>query len=372
MYHVRCGLARGGTEICVASLKPCWQKTLRLPDGELDRAACKSVVFPLIVSTVVADDTLRLLVGAVSTQTRIPTGHITHTCGGIPLQKIHPLAVVSSESHLGCNVTVDPFAIIESNVVVGDDCRIASHAIVKQGTTLGSGNLVCESAVIGGLPQHTSCPSVVGQLVIGDANMFREHTTVHRSLHEGSQTRIGNNNLLMVGAHVAHDCVIGDHVILTNGVQLAGHVEVQDKAFVSAGVGVHQHARIGRMAMVGGHARIVQDVLPYVTVDGGSSAIVGLNLIGLRRGGFTSEQIAQLKAAYRVIYREGHTWREVTDVLKEKFPTGLAAEFHEFMENGRRGFTPERRTPPGATVRLHRSGEGSSENKTPQPERRAA
>jgi UDP-N-acetylglucosamine acyltransferase len=211
--------------------------------------------------------------------------------------------------------------------------------------------------VLGGFPQHAKMPERVGGIVIGDGNTFREHCTVHRAMHEDAVTQIGDHNLLMAGAHVAHDCVIGSHTIFANNVLLAGHVTVQDRAFVSGAVGVHQFCRIGSLAMVGGHARVVRDVPPFVTVDGSSGYIVGLNLIGLRRAGFPSDQVAELKAAYRTVYRGGLAWNDLLECLRTRFTSGPAAEFHPFFSTGKRGFSQERRMPPGATLKIRRADE---------------
>jgi UDP-N-acetylglucosamine acyltransferase len=158
----------------------------------------------------------------------------------------------------------------------------------------------------------------------------------------------------MVGAHVAHDCHLGDNVILTNNVMLGGHVHVDDRAYVSGGVAVHQFCRIGHLAMVGGLARVRQDVPPFVTLDGGTTMVVGLNRVGLRRAGYGLEQMEQLKNAYRLIYRSGLPWDEMLDQLEREFVEGPASEFAAFFRDGQRGFVQERRTPPGATVRLVR------------------
>ena len=146
-----------------------------------------------------------------------------------------------------------------------------------------------------------------------------------RALDAGQVTRIGNRCLLMVGAHVAHDCTVGDSVILTNNVLLGGHVTVGDKAYLSGGVAVHQYCNIGTLAMVGGMARVTRDVPPFVMIDGGSTMVVGLNKVGLRRAGFNAEELRQLKAAYQVIYRSGLAWTEILDVLELEFPVGPAA-----------------------------------------------
>jgi UDP-N-acetylglucosamine acyltransferase len=181
---------------------------------------------------------------------------------------------------------------------------------------------------------------------------IRENVTIHRALVPGETTLIGNENLIMVNAHVAHDCRIGDHTIITNNVMLAGHVTVGDYAYLSGGVGVHQFCRIGAHCMVGGQAHVKKDVPPYVTVDGQTTRVVGLNLIGLKRRGFSADDLAQLKAAYRIIYRQGWTWSEVLERLRVTFEAGPAMEFLTFLSDSRRGFLLERRTPHGATLPL--------------------
>jgi UDP-N-acetylglucosamine acyltransferase len=267
---------------------------------------------------------------------------------------IHCTAIVSPGAKLGTNVHVGPFTIVEPGAVVADNCRLASHVVIKSGVTLGRGTLVFEGAVLGGLPQHVKLPENPGRLVLGDGNVIREHCTLHRSLQPEGVTRLGNNNVLMVGAHVAHDCVVGNNVVMANNVLLAGHVTVGDRAFFGGAAAVHQFCRIGQLAMIGGHARVTQDVPPYVTVDGGSSMIVGLNRVGLSRSGYTSDEIAQLKEAYKLIYRQGLKWREVLEALRVEFPAGPAADYAVFLSGGTRGFLAERRPPRAATIKLHR------------------
>jgi len=277
------------------------------------------------------------------------------------LTSIHPLACVSPDATLGQDVTIGPFCVIEAGAVIGDRCRILSHAIVKSATELGADCFVAEKAVLGGLPQHVNTPESAGRLVIGHTNTIREFATIHRSLYADAATRVGDHNLIMAGVHVAHDCMLGDHVVLTNNLMLGGHVEIGDRAFLSGGVAVHQFCRIGRGAMIGGYARIKKDVPPFVTVDDGTSQVVGLNLVGLRRAGFTKDDIRQLKQAYRVVYRQGLPWDQVVPTLRQEFPDGPAAEFHRFLSGGRRGFVCERRAPGAATIRLHRG-----DNEEPQ------
>jgi UDP-N-acetylglucosamine acyltransferase len=268
---------------------------------------------------------------------------------------IHPLAVVSPHAEVGTNVRIGPFCVVEAGVILGDGCHLTGRVTVKSGTVLGRDNIVMEGTVLGGMPQHIHMPEYPGVVTIGDGNVIRENATVHRALEAGQMTRIGSRCLLMVGAHVAHDCTVGDGVILTNNTLLGGHVSVAEKVNVGGGVAVHQFCRIGRLAMVGGLARVLRDVPPFVTIDGGTGMVVGLNQVGLRRAGFTAEDFVQLKTAYRVMYRSGLTWDEMLDELAAQFTAGPAAEFLPFLlAGGKRGFVQERRTPPGAIVRLVR------------------
>jgi UDP-N-acetylglucosamine acyltransferase len=274
---------------------------------------------------------------------------------------IHPSAWISPKAILGTGVQIGPLSIVEDDVTVGDGCILEGQVVLKSGTTLGANNRIFEGAVLGGLPQHAHMPSEVGRLEIGSDNTIRENVTMHRAMQPGHVTTVGSHCLVMTNAHVAHDCRIADRVILTSNAMLAGHVTVGEGAFISGAVGVHQFCRVGPLAMVGGLAHISRDVPPYVTIDGGSSYVVGLNQIGLRRAGVSPEEIAQLKAAYRVIYRSGLVWAEILQKLQEEFRDGLAAAYHPFLVATTRGIIPERRLPPGATIKFHPADEGLSQ-----------
>ncbi|MEO8496866.1 MAG: acyl-ACP--UDP-N-acetylglucosamine O-acyltransferase [Planctomycetota bacterium] len=268
------------------------------------------------------------------------------------MSKIHPSAYVSPTAELGRNVSIGPFSIIEDDVLVGDDCRLAGHVSIKSGTSLGANNEIAEGAVLGGSPQHLRAGSEIGKLLIGQGNRIREYVTIHRGLAPDACTKIGDGNMIMVNAHIAHDCQVGNNVVLVNNVMLAGHITVGDGAYFGGAAGVHQFSRIGRLAMIGGQSHVGQDVPPFVMVDGISNYIVGLNVVGLRRAGVTRDEIQDLKAAYRVIYRSGLLWSDMLDVLKNTFKLGPASEFHPFLSVGHRGFVQERKTPRGASIKL--------------------
>lgn len=266
------------------------------------------------------------------------------------MSSIHPFALVSPEAEIGENVSIGPYSVIDCGVRIGEGCTLAARVSVKCGTTLGPHNEVCEGAVLGGKPQHVKAGEQSGELHIGTGNTIREYVTIHRGLTPGGHTVLGDGNLIMVNAHIAHDCRVGNHTIIANNVLLAGHVTVGDRAYLSGAVGIHQFCRVGQYAMVGGQAHINQDIPPFVTIDGQSSTVVGLNIIGLRRAGFTDADIQQLKQAYRLIYRSGFTWAETIQKLSETFQDGPATQFVPFLSTGKRGFTQERRVPRSSSV----------------------
>ena len=273
---------------------------------------------------------------------------------------IHPLAVVSPHARLGTGVKIGAFATVEADVELGDFCTVATGAVVKSGVTAGCHNEFCEHSVVGGVPQHVARPTDIGRVSIGDRNVFREHVTIHRGLKPTAVTVVGSENYVMVGTHFGHDVVVGSNCIFANGAMLGGHVTIEDRAFVSGAVAVHQFCRVGRLAMVGGHARVVQDVPPFMLLDGQSGCIVGLNVVGLRRSGHSTDDINDLKAAYRLIYRRGLAWKEVLEALRLEFSTGPVVHLRSFLTAGTRGFSQERRTPPAATLRIRIPDEESS------------
>jgi len=280
--------------------------------------------------------------------------------------KIHPTAIISDEAKIADDVEIGPFCIIESGVTIGSGCVLMARVSVKKGVTLGENNILHEGVVLGGKPQHICSHGDYGGVVIGNGNTFRENCTVHCAMYPEKNTILGDENFLMVNAHVAHDCVIGSHVIITNNAMLAGHVHVGDRANISGGVAIHQFCQIGMYAMVGGNSHIVQDVLPFVNVDGGSSLVVGVNLIGLRRAGVSNAEIKRIREAYHLLYEEKRTMRENIDLLREHFPDGLAAQYAEFLTTSQRGFTAERRAS-GKSLKLVRVEESEKSEQTPPP-----
>ena len=256
--------------------------------------------------------------------------------------EIHPTAVVGPRASLAAGVRVGPYAVIEDEVAIGKGCEIGAHAVVKRFTTLGERNRVYEHATLGGEPQDVKFKGEPSRLVVGDDNLIREYVTVHRASGEGQSTRLGSRNFLMVGVHVAHNCVLGDDNTLANGAALAGHVLVEDHVFFSSNVGAHQFVRFGRYAMVGGKSKIVQDVLPFFTTDGNPPRVRGLNAIGLRRGGFSPESRAALKRAYQLLFRARLPLERALAELEGTGDENLA-HLSRFIRATRRGFTREER-----------------------------
>ena len=277
--------------------------------------------------------------------------------------RIHSSAVIGSQSKIGEDVKIGPFCVVENGVEIGNGCCLESRATIKTGTILGENNIVCENAIIGGMPQHIAIHENCGSVIIGNGNVFRENSTVHRSMKESGATVIGDNGMFMVNSHIAHDCRIGNNVVAVNNVMLAGHVCVEDRAILSGASAVHQYSRIGTLAMVGGQAHVTQDVPPYMMVDGLCSRIVGLNLIGLRRAGFSIEDIKQIKAAYRMLYRSDLPWREVLKNLEAQFTSGPAENLVKFLSGSTRGILSERRTQLGKPVlKIHDSEEDQGDS----------
>jgi UDP-N-acetylglucosamine acyltransferase len=216
--------------------------------------------------------------------------------------RVHPTSVVDPRAELAEGVEVGPYAVVGPGVRVGAGTRLHAHAVVLGPTALGEGNVVHPFAVLGGESQHKrAAPTNEGRLVIGDRNVFREHTTVHRGTDAGP-TSIGSDNLFMVGSHVAHDAVIGSSCTLANAVQLAGHARALDHATFGGLSGVAQFVVVGESAFVAAGAMCEMDVPPFVIVQGDRARVRGLNLVGLRRRGVPEASIERLKSAFRLLF----------------------------------------------------------------------
>lgn len=253
------------------------------------------------------------------------------------IDDIHPQALIAPGVRLGKGNRVGPGVVIEDDVEIGDDNTFLPYAIIKSGTRMGNGNTVHEHAVLGGLPQDLSFQGRETTLEIGDGNVFREGATISRGCKGEGRTVVGNRNYIMASSHAGHDCRLGDNIILANGALLAGHVEVEDRVFISGCVIVHQFCRIGRYAMLSGGARLSLDAPPFFITEGSPARVRGLNIVGLKRAGFTAEDISALKQAYRTLFR-GH--RPLDLVMEElaRSDDPHVRHLHGFLAGSRRGF----------------------------------
>lgn len=255
---------------------------------------------------------------------------------------IHPTAIVSPKAELGRDVRIGPYCIVGPGVVLGDECVLHSHVILDGPSTFGRGNEFFPFAAIGGKTQDLKYIGEPTSLEVGDHNVFRENSTVHRGTHESLPTRIGSHNLFLCYSHVAHDCQVGNHIILSNNGTLGGHITVDDHAIVSGLAAVHQFCRIGQHSIIGGCAKVVQDVPPFMIVDGNPAATRGLNLVGLQRRGFPEDDIRALKAAYKKLFlkKDGNLATALSSLkATHAADTPQVAHLIHFIENSQRGVT---------------------------------
>lgn len=215
---------------------------------------------------------------------------------------IHPTAVIDKNAQIHPTAQIKPYAVIGAQVTIGANTVVGSHAIIDGLTTIGRDNQIFPGAAIGLEPQDLKYRGANSEVIIGDRNRIREYVTINRATDEGEATVIGNDNLLMAYSHVGHNCLIGNEVVIANSVAIAGHVQIDSMAIISGVLGIHQFVHIGSMSMVGGMSRISRDVPPYMMVEGNPAKIRSLNLVGLKRRGFSSEEIRQLKQAFRWLY----------------------------------------------------------------------
>ncbi|MBF0253935.1 MAG: acyl-ACP--UDP-N-acetylglucosamine O-acyltransferase [Candidatus Omnitrophica bacterium] len=255
------------------------------------------------------------------------------------MKNIHPSSQIASDAVIHPQAVIGPFVAIGPGVTIGEGTVLEAHTVVERWTTIGCHNRIGPSAVLGGAPQHRDYHGQKSFLKIGDHNRISEFTSLHRASREGETTVIGSHNFLMNGVHLGHDGVIGDHVVLTGGVLIGGHVTLEDHAVVGGMAGVHQFVRIGRHAMVGGLSRVTRDVLPFALAEGNPAAVRGVNLVGLRRAGFSNARIASIRKAYRDIYFSGRLFEEVfAELEREARGNPDVAEMVRLIRDSKRGF----------------------------------
>jgi UDP-N-acetylglucosamine acyltransferase len=217
---------------------------------------------------------------------------------------IHPSAIIHPSARIGTGCEIGPFSVIGQDVTLGDRCKLHSHVVIDGCTTVGQGNEFFPFTAIGMKTQDLKYKGGRPRLTIGSENVFREGVTVHCATNDGDATVIGSHNLFLIHAHVAHDCLLGDHIIMSGYTGLAGHIVVEDHAIISGFTAIHQFCRVGRFSITGGCSKIVQDVPPYMIVDGNPGETRAINKIGLERNGVSEEAQNALKQAYKILFRE--------------------------------------------------------------------
>jgi len=259
---------------------------------------------------------------------------------------IHPTAVVSEQAHIGTDVEIGPYCVIDQNVKIGNGCKLTSHVVISGHTSIGSDNRIFPFASIGHEPQDLKYHGEPSEVVIGSGNTIRENVTINPGTEGGGmQTRIGDNNMLMAYSHVAHDCLLGSGIVMANAATLAGHVEVDDGAIIGGMSAIHQFIRIGRYSMIGGMSGVVKDVPPFCLTAGGyRPGLAGLNLVGLRRRGFSNERIKVLKEIYRILLQgSGKIDERMSEAETIAGDDTDAIHLVEFVRTAERGMTTHRR-----------------------------
>lgn len=253
--------------------------------------------------------------------------------------KIHPTAVVDKKAKLADDVKVGPYAIIGPDAEIGQSTEIGPHALITGYTSIGKNCRVSPGACVGTAPQDLKYKGGKSYLKIGNDNIIRECVTINPGTHEGSVTSIGDGNLLMAYSHVAHDCRIGNGCVIANVGTLAGHVVLEDKIVMGGLAAVHQFTRVGKLSIIGGCSKVVQDIPPFSTCDGHPARVYGLNLLGLKRAGVTSEAQKELKKAFKILFYSGLTIKNgIDEVIKS-----LSVDFEEvkylldFLKGSERG-----------------------------------
>ncbi|MEP6603874.1 MAG: acyl-ACP--UDP-N-acetylglucosamine O-acyltransferase [Spartobacteria bacterium] len=255
--------------------------------------------------------------------------------------KIHPSAIVDPAARIESDVEIGPYSIIGANTVIGARSTIQSHVVIEGDVTIGESNVIGHGTIIGAPPQDVSyLPERKTSVVIGNENVFREYCTIHRATAEGTATKIGDHNFLMVGAHIGHNCEIGNNVTIANNCLLAGYVRVDDQAFLGGASTFHQFMRVGRLVMVQGSSAFGKDLPPF-TLAAERNSIMGLNVIGLKRADFSAEDRQEIKAAFKLIYLDGLNISQALEKAATRKVGAAAREFFDFVaEAKKRGLCP--------------------------------
>jgi UDP-N-acetylglucosamine acyltransferase len=258
-----------------------------------------------------------------------------------PSAVIAPTARVHPEASIGPRTRIGEFCVIEQDVAIGADCLLEPYVYIKRWTSMGDRNEISSGTVLGTDPLDKNFKGDRSYLRIGHANKIREHYTISRGTKPETVTTIGDGNYIMTSGHIAHNCTIGNNVVVASCALVAGYVEIEDQAFISGSLGIHQFSRIGRLAMVGGMTRVNLDVPPFFLYEGGKMKPKGLNLVGLRRAGFVSQQIDLLKKAYKVLYRSGLHLEDALHRIETGLPDENTLHLVRFIRASKRGICRE-------------------------------
>jgi UDP-N-acetylglucosamine acyltransferase len=258
-----------------------------------------------------------------------------------PSASVAATARVHPQARIGPGASIGEFAIVEEDVDIGAFCRLEPYVFVKRWTTLGERNEISAGTVLGTDPLDKNFTGQRSYLRIGDGNIIREHYTISRGTEAESATTIGNGNYVMTSGHIAHNCVIGNDCVIASCALVAGHVHVEDQAFISGGVVIHQYSKIGRLAMIGGNSRVNLDVPPFFLYTNFNARPNGLNVVGLKRAGFTADEIAALKSAYRILYRSGLKLKDALARIAAELNTEHTRHLVKFIESSKRGICRE-------------------------------
>ena len=252
--------------------------------------------------------------------------------------KIHSSAIVHPDAVLGEGVEIGPWSIIAGTVKIGARTKVGPRVTIEGHTTIGEDNQIFTGAVVGSLTQDKKADGGVSFLKIGDRNTIREYATLNPGTLNGTETVIGNDNLLMAYAHVAHDCIIHNGATLANNATLAGHVIVEDRAIIGGLSGVHQFVRIGSLSITGGHSKVVQAIPPFMMVDGHPARAFGINSVGLDRAGFSKEEKSAIKKAYKIIFKSGLGLKSIIQHIQQEIPESPSVQtILTFLEHSERG-----------------------------------
>lgn len=262
------------------------------------------------------------------------------------MTNIHSTAIVSEKAKIGENVVIAPYVIIEDDVEIGDGTQIGPHSCIYNGARIGKNVKIYQSVSVSHVPQDLKYANQRTYFYIGDNTTIHEFVTLHRGTIETGKSEIGKNCLLMAYSHIAHDCKLGDNVILANSVQIGGHVTIDDFAIIGGCTPVHQFCIVGKHVMIGGAFKVVQDVPPYCLAGNTPLNFAGLNIVGLRRRGFTHHQIDLLKDVYNLIYYSGLKLEEAKQKIEELYGSEpLAKDILSFIDRSKRGLLkPQKRS----------------------------